>query len=80
MQRYKKCNWSVACVVTGRSSWQAKGNNATGRESEGVPYGGGFYFFVVPSYWDSSALAKPKRVRFQPFGVKVFLKKIKNFL
>ena len=75
MQRYKRGNWSVACVVSGRSSWQAKGNNATGAKVKAFPMGVGFYFFVVPNYWDSSAPAKPTRVRFQPSSVKVFLKK-----
>ena len=80
MQRYKRGNWSVACVVSGRSSWQAKGNNATGAKVKAFPMGVGFYFFVVPNYWDSSAPAKPKRVRFQPLDVKVFLSKTQNFV
>ena len=74
MQRYKRGSWSVACVVSGRSSWQAKGNNATGAKVKAFPMGVAF-IFVVPNYWDSSAPAKPKRVRFQPLDVKVFLKK-----
>lgn len=75
MQRYKKGSRSVACVVAVRSSWQAKGNNTNGLESEGVPLWGAFLFFRVPNYWDTSAQRKPQRVRFQPLDVKVFLKK-----
>ena len=48
MQRYKRGNWSVACVVSGRSSWQAKGNNATGAKVKAFPMGVGFYFFCCP--------------------------------
>ena len=44
MQRYKRGNWSVACVVSGRSSWQAKGNNATGAKVKAFPMGVAFIF------------------------------------
>ena len=80
MQRYKRGSWSVACVVSGRSSWQAKGNNATGAKVKAFPMGVAL-FFCCPKLLGQLCSGEAQEGALSTFGCQGFSqKKCKNFL
>lgn len=79
MQRYKRGSWSVACVVSGRSSWQAKGNNATGAKVKAFPMGVAL-FFCCPKLLGPLCSGEAQEGALSTFGCQgIFQKNAKTF-
>lgn len=74
MQRYKRGSWSVACVVSGRSSWQAKGNNATGAKVKAFPMGVAL-FFCCPKLLGPLCSGEAQEGALSTFGCQGFSQK-----